>query len=66
VFQVSDNVCWKHLGHGIFIEDAVEQHNTYTHNLVAGTEFGTLLLSDMKTAFCTADSDLKQWSTNCG
>jgi hypothetical protein len=50
----------------MFIEDAVEQHNTFTHNLVAGTMHGSLLLSDMTLDFCKADSNLNQWSTNCG
>ncbi|BCE00022.1 G8 domain-containing protein [Marinicellulosiphila megalodicopiae] len=31
---VSDNVCYKHVGHGIFLEDGIEQGNTFDHNLV--------------------------------
>ncbi|XP_076450324.1 cell surface hyaluronidase CEMIP2-like [Babylonia areolata] len=52
--EVSDNVCYKHLGHGLFLEDSVEQHNRVVRNLIVGTAHGTLLLSDKKKAWCTA------------
>jgi hypothetical protein len=33
--RVEDNVCYRHLGHGYFLEDGVEQNNTITGNLGA-------------------------------
>ncbi|RUS91903.1 hypothetical protein EGW08_000305, partial [Elysia chlorotica] len=49
---VSDNVCLNHLGHGIFLEDSSERWNTIHRNLVIGTQYGTLLMSDMRPADC--------------
>lgn len=63
--DISDNVCWRHLGHGMFIEDGVEQNNTYRHNLVGGTQFGTLLMSDMSMDYCKANG-LAEWAVSCG
>ena len=64
VSQVSHNVCYKHFGHGIFLEDGVEQFNTFLGNLVAGTQFGTLLLSDTSKDWCKTDHT--DWVENCG
>ncbi|GFO45238.1 transmembrane protein 2-like [Plakobranchus ocellatus] len=50
--DVSGNVCLNHLGHGIFLEDSVEQFNTIRGNLVIGTTYGTLLFSDMNPSWC--------------
>ena len=57
-------MCYKHFGHGIFTEDGVEQFNTFLGNLVAGTQFGTLLLSDTSKDWCKTDH--KNWVENCG
>ncbi|KAK7098321.1 cell surface hyaluronidase CEMIP2-like isoform X2 [Littorina saxatilis] len=62
--DVSDNVCYRHYGHGVFIEDAVEQNNTFTGNLVAGTMHGSLLLADMSKEWCKTDA--KAFISNCG
>jgi hypothetical protein len=35
---VERNVCYDHVGHGIFLEDGVEQHNSILGNLVLGTK----------------------------
>ena len=64
VSQVSHNVCYKHFGHGLFLEDAVEQFNTIIGNLVAGTQHGTLLLSDQRKDWCKEDHP--KWVDNCG
>ena len=61
---MSNNVCYKHFGHGIFLEDGVEQFNTFLGNLVAGSQFGTLLLSDTSKDWCKMDH--KDWVENCG
>ncbi|XP_076471152.1 cell surface hyaluronidase CEMIP2-like [Babylonia areolata] len=50
--EVSDNVCYDHLGHGLFIEDSAEQHNVIRGNLVLGTQHGTTLLSDRRREWC--------------
>ena len=62
--QVSHNVCYKHYGHGIFTEDGVEQFNKFIGNLVVGTQYGTLLLSDSSKDWCKMDH--KEWVENCG
>ncbi|GFO45245.1 transmembrane protein 2-like [Plakobranchus ocellatus] len=49
---VSDNVCYNHLGHGIFLEDSAERWNIIHRNLVIGTVHGTLIMSDMRSADC--------------
>ncbi|GFR70414.1 transmembrane protein 2-like [Elysia marginata] len=50
--EVSEMVCYLHLGHGIFLEDGAEQNNYIHHNLVLGTVAGTLTPSDMPRAWC--------------
>ncbi|GFO45232.1 transmembrane protein 2-like [Plakobranchus ocellatus] len=50
--EVSDNVCYMHLGHGIFLEDSAEQNNTIRRNLIIGTQYGTLLLTDRDANWC--------------
>ncbi len=49
---VEDNVCFDHLGHGIFLEDGVEQENQVHRNLVVFTrrpeEGDQLLIHDNK------------------
>ncbi|XP_070199787.1 cell surface hyaluronidase CEMIP2-like isoform X2 [Littorina saxatilis] len=50
--EVSDNVCYLHLGHGYFMEDSVEQNNTFSRNLGVGTMHGSLLLSDRHSSWC--------------
>ncbi|KAL8565391.1 hypothetical protein ACOMHN_029086 [Nucella lapillus] len=50
--EVSDNVCYDHLGHGIFLEDSAEQNNVIRGNLILGTRHGTTLMSDMKPGWC--------------
>ncbi|RUS75791.1 hypothetical protein EGW08_016452, partial [Elysia chlorotica] len=49
--EVSDNVCLNHIGHGIFLEDSAEQNNVIHRNLAIGTQYGTLLFTDMDTNF---------------
>ncbi|RUS75792.1 hypothetical protein EGW08_016453 [Elysia chlorotica] len=50
--DASGNVCLNHLGHGVFVEDSVEQNNTVRNNLVIGTTHGTLLMTDMSNEWC--------------
>ncbi|GFN91401.1 transmembrane protein 2-like [Plakobranchus ocellatus] len=50
--EVAENVCYLHLGHGIFFEDGAEQNNYIHHNLVLGTLPGTLTPSDMPRDWC--------------
>ncbi|KAK3713288.1 hypothetical protein RRG08_043869 [Elysia crispata] len=50
--EVSNNVCAYHLGHGIFLEDSAEQNNTIHRNLIIGTQYGTLLFTDMDVDMC--------------
>ncbi|XP_076450351.1 cell surface hyaluronidase-like isoform X2 [Babylonia areolata] len=50
--EISNNTCYKHIGHGLFLEDAVEQDNLVYRNLIAGSTHGTLLLSDMSRDWC--------------
>ncbi|XP_076471153.1 cell surface hyaluronidase CEMIP2-like [Babylonia areolata] len=50
--EVSDNVCFDHLGHGLFLEDSAEQHNVIRGNLVLGTQHGTTLMSDRHQDWC--------------
>ena len=55
--QVSDNVCYLHMGHGYFLEDAVEQNITLDRNLGVGTLHGSLLLSDRHQDWCRPIGD---------
>ncbi|KAL8584821.1 hypothetical protein ACOMHN_037526 [Nucella lapillus] len=50
--EVSENVCYDHLGHGLFIEDSAEQNNLIKGNLILGTQHGTTLFSDRKRDWC--------------
>ena len=50
--QVSDNVCYDHLGHGFFLEDSIERDNTLDGNLGISTKFGYMLMSDMDPKWC--------------
>ncbi|RUS75794.1 hypothetical protein EGW08_016455, partial [Elysia chlorotica] len=52
--EISDTVCYNHLGHGIFLEDSAEQNNTIVRNLLIGTEHGMLLFTDRKEDWCDA------------
>ena len=49
---VADNVCFKHVGHGFFLEDGIEQGNLFDHNLGLWTirppEADALLETDFK------------------
>ncbi|XP_041366846.1 protein DDB_G0287365-like [Gigantopelta aegis] len=51
--EVSDNVCYKHKGHGFFLEDSAEQRNILDGNLGIGTEHGTHIPSDMSKDMCS-------------
>ncbi|XP_041366847.1 cell surface hyaluronidase-like [Gigantopelta aegis] len=53
--EVKDNVCYKHKGHGFFLEDSVEQRNILDGNLGIGTEPGTHILSDRSRNMCTKE-----------
>lgn len=37
-FQVQNNVCYKSVGHGYFLEDGSEQRNVFDGNLGLGTD----------------------------
>jgi len=41
-----DNVCYDHLGHGIFLEDGGERNTVIDGNLVAITRKASLIPSD--------------------
>ncbi|XP_041366995.1 cell surface hyaluronidase-like [Gigantopelta aegis] len=57
--EVSDNVCYKHKGHGYFLEDSTEQWNILDGNIGVATEYGIQLPSDMKEEWC--DQGLKKF-----
>ncbi|XP_055957772.1 cell surface hyaluronidase, partial [Patella vulgata] len=44
--NVTDNVCYDHLGHGYFLEDSAEQRNILDGNIGISTKYGALILSD--------------------
>ncbi|XP_025088732.1 protein DDB_G0287365-like [Pomacea canaliculata] len=50
--EVSDHVCYDHLGHGYFLEDAVEQNTTMYRNLGVGTRYGMLTPGDRTVDMC--------------
>ncbi|XP_041376680.1 cell surface hyaluronidase-like [Gigantopelta aegis] len=50
--QVMNNVGYKTLGHGFFLEDSVEQRNILDGNLGGGVSHGSHIMSDMKKSFC--------------
>lgn len=58
-------MCYLHLGHGIFLEDSVEQDNVIEGNLVLGTQHGTLLMSDSRKEWCKEDYPQKDFTVNC-
>lgn len=65
VWQVQGNVCYKHLGHGVFIEDSVEQDNIIERNLIIGTMHGTRLMSDSTIEWCQEDYPNNNFGENC-
>ncbi|XP_025088635.1 protein DDB_G0287365-like isoform X2 [Pomacea canaliculata] len=62
---VQGNVCYKHLGHGVFIEDSVEQDNIIERNLIIGTMHGTRLMSDSTIEWCQEDYPNNNFGENC-
>ena len=39
--QVIDNVCYRHMGHGYFLEDGAEEDTVFDGNLAVSTLRGT-------------------------
>ncbi|KAM4676365.1 cell surface hyaluronidase CEMIP2-like isoform 1-T2 [Discoglossus pictus] len=54
---VKDTVGYDTLGHCFFLEDGVEQRNTFYHNLGLLTKPGTILPTDRSEAMCLAMRD---------
>ncbi|KAM8972296.1 cell surface hyaluronidase CEMIP2-like [Pelodytes ibericus] len=54
---VKDTVGYDTLGHCFFLEDGVEQRNTFYHNLGLLTKPGTILPTDRSEAMCLAIRD---------
>lgn len=52
--QIKDTIGFDTLGHCFFLEDGVEQRNTFFHNLGLLTKPGTLLPTDRNNSMCTA------------
>uniref|UniRef100_A0A3Q2I5C7 hyaluronoglucosaminidase n=1 Tax=Equus caballus TaxID=9796 RepID=A0A3Q2I5C7_HORSE len=51
---IKDTIGFDTLGHCFFLEDGVEQRNTFFHNLGLLTKPGTLLPTDRNNSMCTA------------
>ncbi|XP_075063891.1 cell surface hyaluronidase CEMIP2-like isoform X1 [Mixophyes fleayi] len=51
---VKDTIGYDTLGHCFFLEDGVEQRNTFYHNLGLVTKAGTILPTDRNEAMCLA------------
>ncbi|ESO95476.1 hypothetical protein LOTGIDRAFT_160629 [Lottia gigantea] len=63
--NVTDNICFEHLGHGFFLEDAAEIRNILDGNLGINTRYGGLLLSDRKREWCNStNKDFCAWFIN--
>uniref|UniRef100_A0A8C7RWT6 hyaluronoglucosaminidase n=1 Tax=Oncorhynchus mykiss TaxID=8022 RepID=A0A8C7RWT6_ONCMY len=54
---VKDTVGYDTLGHCFFLEDGIEQRNTFFHNLGLVTRPGTLLPTDRNETMCTSIRD---------
>ncbi|KAF3850731.1 hypothetical protein F7725_012503, partial [Dissostichus mawsoni] len=54
---VKDTVGYDTLGHCFFLEDGIEQRNTFFHNLGLLTRPGTLLPTDRNETMCTSIKD---------
>ncbi|KAL0979652.1 hypothetical protein UPYG_G00187820 [Umbra pygmaea] len=54
---VKDTVGYDTLGHCFFLEDGIEQRNTFFHNLGLVTRPGTLLPTDRNDTMCTSIRD---------
>ncbi|KAM5171349.1 cell surface hyaluronidase CEMIP2-like [Mantella aurantiaca] len=54
---VKDTIGYDTLGHCFFLEDGVEQRNTFYHNLGLVTKAGTILPTDRNEAMCVAMRD---------
>ncbi|KAG8440635.1 hypothetical protein GDO86_006401 [Hymenochirus boettgeri] len=54
---VKDTIGYDTLGHCFFLEDGVEQRNTFYHNLGLLTKSGTILPTDRSEAMCLAIRD---------
>uniref|UniRef100_A0A8B9RCE4 Cell migration inducing hyaluronidase 2 n=1 Tax=Astyanax mexicanus TaxID=7994 RepID=A0A8B9RCE4_ASTMX len=57
VMQVRDTVGYDTLGHCFFLEDGIEQRNTFFHNLGLVTRPGTILPTDRNDTMCTEIRD---------
>ncbi|TWW59964.1 Cell surface hyaluronidase [Takifugu flavidus] len=55
--QVKNTVGYDTLGHCFFLEDGIEQRNTFYHNLGLLTRPGTLLPTDRNESLCTSIRD---------
>uniref|UniRef100_A0A8C7G9I8 Cell migration inducing hyaluronidase 2 n=1 Tax=Oncorhynchus kisutch TaxID=8019 RepID=A0A8C7G9I8_ONCKI len=55
--KVKDTVGYDTLGHCFFLEDGIEQRNTFFHNLGLVTRPGTLLPTDRNETMCTSIRD---------
>ncbi len=64
---IDDNVCFKHVGHGFFLEDGIEQGNVFNHNLGLWTirppSEDALLESDWRTG-PASDGPSTFWISN--
>uniref|UniRef100_A0A3Q1H0Y1 hyaluronoglucosaminidase n=1 Tax=Anabas testudineus TaxID=64144 RepID=A0A3Q1H0Y1_ANATE len=54
---VKDTLGYNTLGHCFFLEDGIEQRNTFYHNLGLLTQPGTLLPTDRNETLCTSIKD---------
>ncbi|XP_029017539.1 cell surface hyaluronidase isoform X2 [Betta splendens] len=55
--MVKNTIGYNTLGHCFFLEDGIEQRNTFYHNLGLLTQPGTLLPTDRNETFCTSIKD---------
>lgn len=55
--QVKNTLGYDTLGHCFFLEDGIEQRNTFFHNLGLLTRPGTLLPTDRNETVCTSMRD---------
>ncbi|MCB1583932.1 MAG: right-handed parallel beta-helix repeat-containing protein [Xanthomonadales bacterium] len=65
---IDNNICYDILGHGIFLEDAVERRNTITHNLVLKVRNpapeNALKLHEINTQTGIATGSSALWASN--
>uniref|UniRef100_A0A8C9LBM4 hyaluronoglucosaminidase n=1 Tax=Pavo cristatus TaxID=9049 RepID=A0A8C9LBM4_PAVCR len=54
---IKDTIGYDTLGHCFFIEDGIEQRNTFFHNLGLVTKPGTILPTDRNSTMCTGIRD---------